>query len=394
MRVPVRALFGFAGIPSDRTSASRWLTARGIPISIMNSDGRRPEAVDLSDLPDEVRRAVIDHYIAASGLPAGEYDDDAHDTLAAATPAMRDEAVRKASIARVLVTMGKALPWSKRVEIVQSRFGSKGASKLSLIRLLKEVEGVDPINFAPALLADYCRNGAPVAEISDAAWSYFMTTIRDAGEQFPIIQAWRDVRDVAKRQGWTWPKYVTIWRRWTALPDAQRLEARHGREAAVKAIGQPILRDKTTIAPLKIVSLDGRTQDFWLDFGDGKPVRPVMITLVDVASNFILGYELTKSENAVATARIIRNVCQTYGIFDRLYTDNGHAPTACLTGGGNQHLMAVLGNIDAYQNASIRSIINLGHSQSPLWCGSQNHHRDLNPVMATCCAIWGLRRRP
>ena len=220
------------------------------------------------------------------------------------------------------------------MSILQSRFGAKGVSKPSLTRLLKAVEGVDPINFAPALLADYCRDGAPVAEISDAAWSYFMTTIRDAGEQFPIIQAWRDVRDVAKRQGWTWPNYVTVWRRWNALPDAQRLEARHGREAAVKAIGQPILRDKTTLAPLQIVSLDGRTQDFWVDFGDGKPVRPVMITLVDVASNFILGYELTKSENAVATARIIRNVCQTHGIFDRLYTDNGSAFAGHLVAGG------------------------------------------------------------
>jgi hypothetical protein len=50
-------------------------------------------------------------------------------------------------------------------------------------------------------------------------------------------------------------------------------------------------------------------------------------------------------------------------------------------------LMTVLRNVDTYQNVGIGSIINLGHNwYPPLWCGSQNHHRDLNPVIA-CCVI-------
>ncbi|MBU3032384.1 integrase catalytic domain-containing protein [Paracoccus marinaquae] len=72
-------------------------------------------------------------------------------------------------------------------------------------------------------------------------------------------------------------------------------------------------------------------------FGDGKPVRPVMIALVDVASHYILGYELARSENAVTTARLIRTVCQLYGIFDRLYTDNGSAFAGHLVAGGAKH---------------------------------------------------------
>lgn len=96
----------------------------------------------------------------------------------------------------------------------------------------------------------------------------------------------------------------------------------------------PIQRDKTTLESLQIVSLDGRTLDFWTDFGDGKPVRPVMLALVDTASNFVLGYEIAQSENAVATARLIRKVCQEHGIFDRLYTDNGSAFAGHLVAGG------------------------------------------------------------
>jgi len=102
----------------------------------------------------------------------------------------------------------------------------------------------------------------------------------------------------------------------------------------VRRLVQPIQRDKATIRPLEWVSLDGRTQDFWADFGDGKEVRLVMLALVDVASNFILGYELTPSENAVGTARLIRTVCREHGIFDRLYTDNGSAFAGHLVAGG------------------------------------------------------------
>ncbi|MBZ4691108.1 MAG: hypothetical protein JG765_2359 [Cereibacter sp.] len=42
-------------------------------------------------------------------------------------------------------------------------------------------------------------------------------------------------------------------------------------------------------------------------------------------------------------------------------------------------LVPVFGNVDAYQNTGIRSMLNLGHGRSPLWCGSQNHHRDPRP---------------
>ena len=58
---------------------------------------------------------------------------------------------------------------------------------------------------------------------------------------------------------------------------------------------------------------------------------------------------------------------------------HGHPAAACLAGDCDQHLVAVLGNVDAYQNTGIRSMLSLGHSRSPLWCGSQNHHRDPRP---------------
>ena len=74
-----------------------------------------------------------------------------------------------------------------------------------------------------------------------------------------------------------------------------------------------------------------------MDFGGGRAVRPVMLALVDVASNKVLEFSPVKSESATDTVKLIRRVCKTYGIFDRLYTDNGSAFAGHLVAGGNVH---------------------------------------------------------
>lgn len=232
------------------------------------------------------------------------------------------------------MSLGAKVTWAEKVAVLRGRHGEDGTSKPFLMRILKAVEVLDPINFAPALLADYSRDGAPKAAISDAAWSLFMTIIRDAGEGFKITSAWRDVRDLAVESGWQWPDLVTVWRRWNALPEAQKLHARIGHAEAVKRLGMPAQRDKTTIGPLEWVSLDGRTKDFWAHNGDGKARRYTFFALVDCATNFILGWTLAESENARATQALIKRVCQTWGVFDRLYPDNGSAFAGHLVAGG------------------------------------------------------------
>ncbi|QEW19262.1 Bacteriophage Mu transposase [Marinibacterium anthonyi] len=133
---------------------------------------------------------------------------------------------------------------------------------------------------------------------------------------------------------WAVPSYPTFYRRWNELSEAQRRSVRLGRDQTAKQLSIPAHRDKTSILSMEWVSLDGRTLDFWVDWGDGKAVRPVMLALVDVASNMVLGWELGPSENAVGTVRLIKRVCERHGIFDRLYTDNGSAFAGHLVAGG------------------------------------------------------------
>lgn len=174
------------------------------------------------------------------------------------------------------------------------------------------------------------------AEIHPKAWSFFLTRLRDAAPEWPLVVAWREVRDVSSAMGWGKPpSYITFTRRWNALPVAQRHAIRFGPAEARKRLAQPIIRDKTSIKPLEWVSLDGRTKDFWVDAGDGRAVRQTFIALVDISSNFILGWELAQSENASDTVSLIKKTCETYGIFDRLYTDNGAAFAGHLVAGGD-----------------------------------------------------------
>jgi len=333
MMLTVSQITGLEGVPSTQRGVRDWLKRNNVATI---EEGNR-FTFSLFDLPQPVQRAYLEREAERQGVTPGDYDDAAHDRLAKAAPGMRAEAFRMAEIAAFVARQCQGKSFKHKLAAVQKTFGQAGNSESTLRRILKDVKGVAPINYAPALLPDYGKGGAARCEISDAAWSFFMTIIRDAAEDFPLIQAWRDVRDVTERFGWTWASYPTVRRRWDALPEAQKLHARHGHEATVKLLGIPAQRDKTSILPLEWVSLDGRTKDFWAHNGDGKARRYTFLALVDCATGFVLDWTLAESENARATVGLIQRVCEKYGIFDRLYPDNGSAFAGHLVAGGAVH---------------------------------------------------------
>jgi len=334
--IAVTQLLGMGNIPSDRKSASRWLNRIGVPIHVTEADKRRTELVELSDLPERERIAYLQRELKAFDLQPGEYEADVHRVYMSAPPKARSEAERRAASVRIFKRLGSDVNWADKIAIIAAEAGGKAPSKATINRYLKAVEGIAPINFAPALLPSH-GGGKQRSEASESAWSAFMTIIRDAGPEFPLKQAWRDVRDIATQSGWDWPSYPTVYRRWTELPELQRHTARFGTKSAQKRFTQPVHRDKTSLLPMQEVSMDGRTQDFFVDMGDGRPVRPTMLILTDIATNKILGWRLTINENAVDTVQMIRDTCARFGIFDRLNTDNGSAFAGHLVAGGVQH---------------------------------------------------------
>jgi len=302
--VAVRSILGLGPLPRHRATAVDWLRRHGAKIVSLPGNGGKRDGVHLSDLPAPVRLAYAAREAERAGLAPGVHDEAAHVAFAQTPATMRAKAERRAAVARFRLTIGKGLGWPEQAALAGDKFGPEGTLK----RLLKAVAGVDPINFAPALLPGYGKSGPPSAEPSPEAWALFLSILQKAGEGYPLIAAWRDVEDLKGLKGWQWPSSATVRRRWDDLPLAARLHARIGTEAAVKRLAAPAMRDKTTIGPLEWVSLEGRTLDFWMDFGDGRAVRPVMIALVDVASSAVLGWALSTSENARSTQRVIREV--------------------------------------------------------------------------------------
>ncbi|MDD9716772.1 hypothetical protein PVW48_08460 [Dinoroseobacter sp. PD6] len=202
---------GLGEIPFHRTSAKSWFQGNGIATITDRSDGRNPEFVRLYDLPAPERLAYLTRELEHLHLSPGSYDAAAHEAFLAASPSRRDRAERRAAVARVLVALGLDVNWSDRLRIVHEKFGVKGLSKPRLKAILRAVEGVDPINFAPALLDDY--KGTTARQPFDPAWRTFMTLIRDAGPDWPLKSAMRDVRDIGAMQGWHVPSYPTFYRR-------------------------------------------------------------------------------------------------------------------------------------------------------------------------------------
>lgn len=331
MKLKVRDIVGLPGIPGTKRRARDWLKRSEIPYVKIGDTFY----FNLSDLPDAVRLAWVAREAERLALDPGEYDDTAHAALEQAGPARRARAEHKAAIARAVIALrAQGVREREWMSLVQAQFGSDCTSEASLKRIQRAVKGVDPINFAPALLDDYGKCGRR-AEISDDAWAFFMTTIRNAWKDFPLKQAWRDTRDVGRGMGWAVPSFPTFYRRWQELPEAHRLHARLGGEDARQRLAMPAHRDKTTLGALECVSLDGRMLDFWTVWPDGQVRRMMMLALVDIASGKVIAYELAPSENAVSTVRMIKRTCETYGIFDTLYTDNGSAFAGHLVAGGN-----------------------------------------------------------
>jgi putative transposase len=151
----IRQIHGLAGVPTTKFGLRKWLARQALPITM---DGNR-FTFHLSDLPAPGRRAYVEREIASMGMPQGTYDEAAHADFATLPATMRAVAERKAEIARVLVAAGKGLSWADKVALVMRRFGADGVSQPSLMRISKAVEGVDPINFAPALVAAYRLEG-------------------------------------------------------------------------------------------------------------------------------------------------------------------------------------------------------------------------------------------
>lgn len=335
MMLTVQDIVGLGELPKTPFGTRKWLHKNSIPLSKAGKSFVFP----LSALPEDVRRAYTDRAARSHDLDPGTYDEATHAALSGATPHLRQEAERKAEIARFIVAARKAgLGRSAIHRAVWERFGTEGNSAKSLDRWEAQVEGVDPVNFAPALLDGY-KGGAPRADMSEEAWRLFLQGVKAAFQTHRYMALYRDVAAIAAREGWLWPSFSTVMRRFKALPMAEQVALRFGREEAQRRFYQANMRDASGLRAMEWVVLDGRTVDVWVVWPDGQVIRPTVLGLVDQVSGFVLDIEFAPSENAQALAALEVRTFAKYGAPDNLLTDNGAAFSGHIHAGqvGHKH---------------------------------------------------------
>jgi hypothetical protein len=145
-------------IPSHRASAVSWLCRHGLTIHQIKGNGGLRDVVLLSDLPKSERLAFLARRAEAMGLPIGTHDDAAHVALAAKPVTIQNSAYARAET-MMFVAKHRAAGLTPghiarllRAEATKAGTNILDASRVTLGRWSERIAGIDPINWAPALV--------------------------------------------------------------------------------------------------------------------------------------------------------------------------------------------------------------------------------------------------
>lgn len=201
----------------------------------------------------------------------------------------------------------------------------------TLYNWFRLVAGVDAGDRLAYLAPDYVGR-TDTAECHPEAWRIFKSDYLRPRRSFAA--AYDTAQAQAREQGWAVPSLKTLQRR--LMREVSRpiqVLMREGEDALRRELPW-IERDETTFHALEAVNVDGHKWDVMVDFGDGKPTRPMMIAIQDVYSRKMLGWRIARSENADAVRMCFADVFRTWGIPRLCFFDNGRAfASKWLTGG-------------------------------------------------------------
>ncbi len=211
-----------------------------------------------------------------------------------------------------------------------------GTDIQSIRRWYSRVDGVPRADWMPTLAPSW-EPGGKKADMSEEAWCFFLSYIEQASAHSPLKKAYRETAEAAVLNSWAWPSYETVMRCWRLTVDAgTKALLRSGVKAFDKT--QPAIdRSVAHLQAMQIVNLDGRMADVFVIWEDGSISRPIVIAIQDVFSRKMLGWRVSKTEDADTTKLVVLDVIENYGLFDGLRTDNGRAFASRKVSGGAPH---------------------------------------------------------
>lgn len=329
-KVPLSFLFEIArdaGYPQHKSALQVRLEKEGA-VAIKGPSRTSPVLFELHTLPLPLRRAWERH-TGADGARAGAHDDAAWTVFLGRSPAVQLRARVRAEMARIvcaqvragvpLERIAKTLPGMRCEALAGAPFGKLGTSPCNLKAILARVEGVDPINWEPAL-AQERRGNHPPSEIPELAMAWFRRDYRDSGDEKCKSVSWRRLQEQAEQQGWALPAKSTFMKYYNKLPRADRVFDKEGAEAMDNTLRQRNRREQPKHV-LDWVCLDGSVLSVKTTF-DGVAKQPTVIGLTDIHSGFMFDVQVCASEDAENTLITIARACK-FGKPGNIYTDNG-----------------------------------------------------------------------
>lgn len=203
-----------------------------------------------------------------------------------------------------------------------------------LYGLRRRVAEADPSDWLP-LLAPRHKGNTSKADFTEKALEYGKAAWLTTNKR-NVRSVYRDLERLKGERGWIVPSYDTFKRVLYALPRWLRVLLRDG-ETRFSHLYPAHARLYDALNPHDVWVADGKTADVLLRDEDGRPYRPVTVTMLDARTRVIMGYAIGKVESADLYRAALLDAIEKTGVLPReLLLDNSRAAASKMISGGSK----------------------------------------------------------
>lgn len=303
-----KRMFLFSGLPKGIQEAIRQKQvgdllqdAQAKPLPALQND--LFETVDENNLTDRQRQVAA----ARKGV------------LKAIEDVMEQANITQSNAIKAILTQAKLNGYEHIAKMLELALDKKGsAQKTPSLRTIERwfVARDEAKSLAPVI---------PVANFALPKWAgvflkYYQQpqkpSVAAAYELF--LNEWQQIAPLEKLPTFNQAKYLL-----KKLGNVSREKGRMG-SREIKNIKPYKVRDFLHLNPTDIYTADGHTFDAEVLHPDsGKPFRPEITTIADVATRKIVGWSVDLAESGLAVLSAISHACESNGIAAIFYVDNG-----------------------------------------------------------------------
>lgn len=221
-----------------------------------------------------------------------------------------------------------------RMLVEMARAGEAGEQLTAMLRLARDGRGRPSPDGLPSersvlRFVEYAEAGmlAPKkrqADMSVPAWAAIFLEHYQRPEKPTVTHAYRTfLAALDERQRAAAPSEWQV-RRFLGKIGNVTLQLGRMGDREIKTIRQFVRRDFSSLLPGDIYSADGHTLDAEVQHPlHGRPFRPEITSVVDIATRRLVGWSVALAESALAVLDALRSAVLTGGIPAILYVDNG-----------------------------------------------------------------------